>query len=292
MEIRWKASFSASCLYATLCRFHGNAGVDLHLAEASEESILQLLAKLDECHFSPQLVLPELVAASSNFENNRQLVEVTLAKVFGAAGMKEVHVSTIEAAIGVLEASMLHARPQLADELAQRGRPLQEQWQARGPGLLQQVKRLTDETLLAPAAEVVLVTPWLGGGGMTHLKTNQVIFEGVLANPHEDLPETLRLGWLLAQLHADVPVYSEAIPADRLPLVANLAALPVILTAAETVEWGSCSEATIARALECWLIPKESPKKTAKLLWQWWQAYQDGSTSWLVAWRGLESLLR
>jgi hypothetical protein len=220
------------------------------------------------------------------------LVEITLARLQGKGTVQEQVVSQLAAAIGILETKLLAARPEMVDELALRGRPLQEQWQARGPGLLQQAKRLTDESFIVPAAEVVLVMPWVGGHGFAHLKSNRVTFEAVLANPHADLPEALRLGWLLAQLNADVPIYGEAIPADRLAMIAGLATLPVILVAAESVEWCTCSVATIERTLNCWhILPDPSPTVAAQL-WQWWQTYHEGTTSWLVAWRGLEALLR
>lgn len=292
MEIRWKASFSASCLHAVLSSEAGWPAVDRELAVLIAEPAEQLLATINDHHLPVRETLVELVALSSDYENNRQLVEISLARLQGAGAVKEQVVSQLAAAIGILESKLLAARPEMVDELALRGGPLQEQWQARGPGLLQEVKRLTEENFLVSAAELVLVTPWVGGHGCAHLKSNHVFCEAVLANPHADLPEALRLGWLLAQLNADLPIYSEAIPADRLRLVAELATLPVILSAAETVEWGTCSVATIERALECWhILPDPSPKIAAQLR-QWWQTYHDGSSSWLVAWRELEALLR
>ncbi len=292
MEIRWKASFSASCLHAVLCIEAGWPAVDGELAELIVEPAEQLLTTINDNHLPLRETLAELVALSSDYENNRHLVEVVLTKLQGAGAVKDQVVSQLAAVIGILETKLLAARPEMVDELALRGRPLQEQWQARGPGLLQEVKLLTEESFLVPSAEIVLVTPWIGGYGCAHLKSNRVTFEGVLANPHADLPEALRLGWLLAQLGADVPIYGEAIPADRLPLIAGLATLPVILAAAETVEWGTCSATTIERAIECWhILPGPSPKIAAQL-WQWWQTYHEGTTSWLIAWRGLEALLR
>ena len=145
---------------------------------------------------------------------------------------------------------------------------------------------------MASAAEVVLVQPWVGGYGHTDLKSNRVLLEAVLANPHADLPEVLRLGWLLAQLNVDLPVYSEAVSHDSLERIAQLATLPVILTAAETVEWGHCDQDQIERCLNCWQIETDSPPVVAEQLFRWWDTYRGGSTSWAVAWRALESLLR
>ena len=245
MEIRWKASFSASCMHAVLCREQGLAVADVALSELIDEPAEQLAAVLRDNTLDSIPTLRVLESLASEFDNNRQLVEVALKRLRGSH--VEHTVSQLAAAIGTLETKLLAARPEMVDELALRARPVQEQWQARGPGLLRQLARLTEESFVAPSAEVVLVTPWVGGHGRADLKTNRVIFEAVLANPHEDLPEALRLGWLLAQLQADVPIYGEAISGGRLEEVAALATLPAVLAAAQEVEWATCDAASIAR---------------------------------------------
>ena len=290
MELHWKASFSASCLHAVACAEGGFPAIDSELAQLIEQPATVLIGSLAEFQLPVRPTLQTLASLASSYDNNRQLVELTLTRLRGP-GAREQVVSLIAAAIGTLETKVLAARPEMVDELALRAKPLQEQWSARGPGLLKQVERLTDENFVAPSAEVVLVQPWVGGYGRTDLKTNRVLFEAVLTNPHSDLPEALRLGWLLSQLNSDLPVYSEVITNGNLERVAALATLPVILTAAETVEWCMCDLATIERCIECWQIETESPQQLAEQLFRWWNTYQGGSTSWAVAWRALESLL-
>ena len=131
---------------------------------------------------------------------------------------------------------MVRHRPQLVDKLGVRGRPLQEQWETRGPGLLNNVAQRTAEGFVAHNGEVVLVNPLVGGHGRAHLANNRVTLEAVLANPHDALPETLRLGWLLTQLNVDVPMYSDPIPQFLLLRVASLACLSLALAGAESVE--------------------------------------------------------
>ncbi len=290
MEIRWKASFSASCLHAVCCLHEGWPAVDPELGKTIAEPAELLITTIGDNHWPVEELLSELAVLSSDYENNRQLAELALQRVHGSS--PESMVSPLAAAISGLESRVLASGRDLVEELVLRGKPLQQQWQARGPGLLRQVQRLTAENFLAAAAEVTLVTPWVGGYGYGHLKSNRVLFEAVLANPYDELPETLRLGWLLAQLNADLPVFSDVIPPDRLALLARLATLPVVLSAAEAVEWGTCNPATIARALSCWHIAPPPTMKLAEQIWRWWHAYQEGTASWYVAWRGLESLLR
>jgi hypothetical protein len=292
MEITWKASFSASCLHAVACLTDGLPVVDSQFAELVAEPAEIFLATLQECSLEPVPTLRALASWASHYENNRELVRVALSKLRGPGGINEQYVSLLAAAIGNLETRILAARPEMVEELALRGRPLQEQWNARGPGLLKQIARLTEENFVAPTAEVVLVQPVVGGAGYADFKANRVLFEAVLTNPHAALPEALRLGWLLAQLNADLPTYAEAVSPNLLSRVAALATLPVVLSAAETVEWATCDQPTIELALGCWHVPSESPQQTAEQLFRWWQAYDGGSTTWPVAWRALESLLR
>src|SRR5206468_2245664 len=112
----------------------------------------------------------------------------------------------------------------------------------------------TDPTVLVPQADVVLVHPFLGGHGQAWLFYNCVTLEGVLANPHAELPEVVRLGWLLSQLNLELPAISELIEPLRLPRVGSLAMLCVALSAAEEVELARADERTIARAIDWWRL--------------------------------------
>ena len=232
-----------------------------------------------------------LVCLTAEYENNRQLAEIALTRLYGKSAATEERLSILSGAITGLEARALAERSEMVDELALRARPLHEQWEARGPGLLRNLAQLTEETIVAESAEVVLVAPYLGGYGRAFPRFNRVVIEGVLANPNPDLPEALRLGWLLAQLQADAPIYAECVSAVRLESLAQMATIPAVLAAAASVEWASCDHATIQRALECWQLETENSGELAGQLLQWWETYDQGTTPWQVAWRALDELL-
>lgn len=126
-----------------------------------------------------------------------------------------------------------------ADELAARVRPLCEQWDARGPGLMRMLDRQAGPIGVARAT-VALTLPVVGGHGVALPAANAVLFEAVLANPLPELPEVLRLAWLLAQLGADADASRAA------GLVSE------VLTAAEEVELATADAATIELATEAW----------------------------------------
>ncbi len=153
------------------------------------------------------------------------------------------------------------------EELQLRTRPLRQQWEARGPGLLLGIERRARGLALAEEATVTPVLPKRGGGGEVFPATGSVTLEAVLTNPHADLPEIVRLGWLLTQL--SVPADAANRPAWSLGLV------PIVLSAAEEVELARCDSATIALAVEAWrLIEGDVPAQLPEQLLRWWSDFE------------------
>jgi len=291
MKLRWKASFSASCLHAAACLHEGLPVSDRAVAAVLQPAIDELLQELNACGLAPELMLPRLVELAAEFENNRQLVEMTVNRTLGAGSVSESAISRLAGSIAGLEAAWLRHQPELVEQLAVRGRPLREQWEARGPGLLRMMEKLSVENLIASSAEVVLVSPLVGGHGRAHLLSNRVTLEAVLTHPHPELPETVRLGWLLAQLNLDLPMHSESVPGFRLPRLASLATLPLVLAAAELVELAKFDEATLSRAIDFWHLGSPTTDNLPQHLLDWWQAYSTSETRWQVALAALDQML-
>ena len=296
MQLQWKASLSASCLHAAACFQEGLPVADAELVPALGEPIEQLLGELRSCGLMAEDVLPQLVALAGEVDNNRQLVELAFTRLWGKGSFNETSEARLVGRIAGLEAALLRERPGLVDELEVRSRPLRQQWESRGPGLLRQMVLMTEDPLLVESATVVLVAPIVAGHGRAHLLGNRVTFEGLLVNPHPHLPETLRLGWLLSQLNQDLPMFSERIPRERMPLVVGLATLPLVLAAAETVELARLDAETLRSALECWHLPPQLPADSGdedivERLQAWWGTYHGSATRWPVALAALDAML-
>ena len=120
---------------------------------------------------------------------------------------------------------------------------------------------------------------------------NSARIEAVLANPVAELPEVVRLGWLIAQLQLDLPRYSEAIHPDRLAKVAGLAMLPAALTAAEGVELVRDARALFEQAILAWQLAPPADTNPGALVSEWWQTYQETKPPWNVALAALDQLL-
>jgi hypothetical protein len=239
-----------------------------------------------------QRVWPLLAAHAASIASNRLLAQTALTKVIGAGLNAERAVAPLAGRISALEAAVQRAIPDLAEQLALRVRPIQEQWESRGPGLMRMIGKRTDERLIVEAADVLLVHPVFGGAGEAHLQQNAVRIEAVLANPHQDLPEVVRLAWLLAQLNCDLPMFGEAVHPERLPLVVQLALLPPVLVAAEDVELVRNTPDLLSKAIDAWRVAVPAGTDVTTLLPAWWQTVEESRPSWAVALAGLDQMLR
>jgi hypothetical protein len=288
INLRWVCSASASCFHAVDALASGAALADAGLAAALAGSTNWIVQAV-EARAPARQFFRHLVPLAAGIENNRELAKVALAKACGQAAADSAE--RLAGLLGGAEQAFLRAVPGVVDELALRAEPLRLHWEARGPGLLSGIANRTEADLVVESADVVLVHPALGGGGAAHLPYNSVRIEAVLANPLPELPEVLRLGWLLAQLNADLPRFQGELHRDRLAIVAPLAMLPPALAAGADVELCHCDAATLAAAIQAWRLEGGESTKLADAAWTWWETYQDSRPPWGVALAALDRML-
>lgn len=290
MRLRWLPSQSASGLHAASALARGERLVDGQLAAALEAPAASLRREILAARLPEARFWRMACALSTTFDNSRQLAKMAIYRSTGQSAVGEM-AERLGERIADVEAVVNEHRPDLMQELSLRARPLREQWEARGPGLLNLLFQSTDPRLQVDAADVILVLPVLGGGGEAQLQNNSVRIEAVLANPHDKLPEVLRLGWMLAQLHLDLPHYAQEIAVDRLPLLAALAMIPVTLSAAEQVELVHFDDHLVRLAIEAWHVPLPENGETVDALMRWWDAYDLARPPFDVAFRTLDEML-
>jgi len=291
IEIRWQASMSASCLHAAEGMCRRRPVVDASFAESLAEPTAKLAAEIKAQDLPAARFWRHLTALAAGIDNNRQLAEVALRKTIGMGDRAQAAVPRLALALTALDNAGRAAAPGLLDELQLRGEPLKLQWDARGRGLLRRIAQLTDERLMVQRTEVVLVHPTFGGGGAAHLPYNTVRIEALLANPHDTLPEMVRLGWYIAQLNLDLPLFSERILPDRLPHVAALAMLPPIMTAAEHVELARLDEETLRLAFQTWDVRVPHDVDMVATLLDWWDTFNESRPGWTTALVALDKMI-
>jgi len=290
VELHWRHHALVSCLHAAEAISRNVPLADPRLAAAMEGPAQRLAAGIRAAHLPIERFWRQLIGLAARNENRRQLVEAAVIRTLGRGPRFEQIVTNLTAALLEVDSAQRAALPNLAHELPLRERPLREQWEARGPGLLFQLAQLTEEALLPESCDVLLVHPALGGGGEAHLANNSVRLEAVLANPVAELPETVRLAWLIVQLQLDLPVFSESIHADRLPHLARYAMLPAILAAAEAVELARYTPQTMRQAVIAWRLAEPLGIDGAALATEWWQTYQETRPPLCVALAALDQM--
>jgi hypothetical protein len=291
IALTWKTPFTTSCLHAADGWCRGLPVVDPQLSETIALPAGELVGEIEATGAPAGRVWRQLLALSGSSEVSRHIAETALAKSIGRVQHFETKVSLLAAAISHLQTAVRTAIPNLTEELALRERPLREQWEARGPGLVWNIANLTEPGLVPEQADVLLVRPAFGGSGAAHLAANAVRIEAVLANPHADLPEVVRLAWLLAQLDLDLPRHSDEIQADRLPHVARLAMIPPVLRAAEAVELVRYSPELIGRAIAAWHLVLPPGLDAGGVVSDWWETYSLDKTPFRVTLAALDAMV-
>ncbi|MCA9162101.1 MAG: hypothetical protein KDA62_03950 [Planctomycetales bacterium] len=288
-QLTWHASLPASRLHAAWAAAAGRAIVDPTLRERVAQPGLALAREMAACGWPAEAAWTHLVALSPGVPNPRELAELVWRKLRGGSCPNEAAVAISGHLRAILSAGDDEA--QSARQLELRTRPLREQWEARGPGLMRALADFTEPDLLVERADVLVVSPATGGDGRAHALYNSVRIEGLLANADPRLPEVVRLGWLLAQLNLELPIFSEQVDQRRLPRLGELATLPAILRAAEEVELARLDAATVQLALDSWHITAPPLAELPALLLSWWSTYQAGRPRWAIALRALDQML-
>jgi hypothetical protein len=208
-------------------------------------------AALRELRLDPATFWEAAPALAARTETPRELASSFLRQELGREGTW-VEVRWLAAHVELLETTTERLWPRLGEEVALRERPIREQWEARGPGMLRRMIELAGAAFAIPAAEIALVQPCLGGGGEVHAHCGLVRLEAVLTNSWPSLPEPVRVGWLLFRLAAENAAFvGDKNLATRREAIA-LAAIPLALEAAEYVEWTACDPTNMDVALQAW----------------------------------------
>lgn len=293
MRLSWKPSFSASAMHSAFAVAMQWPVQDAKLRRAIEDAAMRIHSVATACDpVRPRRFWDTLISLSSEIDSNHDLAYRVLTRTAGPASAGSTAMQTTFAgAITDLEAAYVTLYPKLIEQLELRSRPIRELWTGYGNGLLAHIGRLTDRELIVEQAEVVLVQPILGGFGGAHLEQNRVRWEAVLTNPMPELPEVVRLSWLLSQLMLDAPKYSEGVHGTRLTEIAGLAMLPPALAAGQVVELTQIDEPTLALAIEQWHVPVPTDVDVIGTLFAWWETYLQTRPAWSVGLTALDRML-
>lgn len=252
VKLRWAPAELGSCVHALHILDGGESLIPSELNDALEPFLGQLKVSAHRAAGNLSDLWPRLIPLACCHEAPSTVVQ-------------ELRVDEESTDLATVLRSALQAMQRVCTSMAalrDRERPLREQWEARGPGLLRTLERVTGPLDISQVT-VHLVHPVSGGGGAAHPQHASVHLEALLTNAVNQPPETVRLAWLLAQLRpptAALPGSAEASPALQL--------LPPVLWAAEQVELGTFDLPAVERACRAWL-PHDAIDLVAPLVDEW-----------------------
>jgi hypothetical protein len=289
IEVQWSTGATASSLHAARAILLGLEPTDTGLADALAEPVERFRREVGSFGLAIDALLDHLIPLSTKICSQHELAEVAITKVAGQ-GQFASAIPVLARSIGAIERELVRVRPSATEPADRLAAWLQKQWNSHGQSLMFHIGQKTDPEFLAARAEVIPVQALIGGDGQSHLLYNSATIEAVSTDPTSELPEVLRIGWMLAQLNSEIPIWSETIEPRRLPIIAAMALIPATLAAAESAELAACNVDTINLAVEVWNQAGRN-EAVAKTLWQWWSSYRASQTRWPVALGALDQLL-
>lgn len=289
VKIQWKTSGYLSGLHAAAAYCGDQPLVDAQTAAAMVPWVETIRDRLGVADVNVTKFWHSMIAQGKRGKDQRGRVEIALGDAGCGSLAADSLATMIAGLLSDLQLAYAHAFPRLEQQLPLRAGPLREQWDARGPGFMAVVGKLTHRDLMPKRAEVTFVQPATGGGGGASPEHRLVWFEAMLTNPHDDVPEVLRLGWLLAQIGLGHRSASKLVAPEHLPKLSALALLPIVIDAGQEVEM--IGHVDVARLIDVWNLRRTASELSPGRLQQWWSQLRSSNTPFPVGFKALQTML-
>ncbi len=286
-KVNWAISESTSCFHAIDALRQGNRFLDEQIARDLHEPLTRLQSDLFDAGIDETVFWMHLLPLSVGIGSNRQLAELSIRKAAGDRGdfLVDILSRRITECEEAYRAAVSHDFTSPMDETAQ----LREKWEATGPTLLAAISRLTEDRLLIPQVDVVLVPPVVGSGGAAHLYYNSVRIESESGSKQNDQTWVVHLAWLIVQLRLTLPDFAEQIRRENLRRIGGLALLAVCLSAGQGLELITFDASATVQCARAWQVTNEVGD-VEKLL-EWWAAYATNRPTFQVGLAAIDEML-
>ncbi len=300
-RIRWTIGDRLTPLHAAQCYALGSRGVDPKLAASLAAPMGEIMARLAAADLDVGMFWNRLMDAALSTEHDVAACERALL----AAGCSHLAVESTAASVAsqFSDIRLIHGDrfPKLADQLLLRARPIREQWDAYGSALMRQIARQTHESFIPKTVTAILLSPFRGGDGDCDPASHKLWIEAVLTNPSRDVPEVLRLAWLIARIGLITALSGDEKTDDsnlwmsptHAARVCALALVPITLSAAKELELvperGLEMTALISEATGLWRTA--SAGATVATIDRWWKQVELLPTPFPVTLKALDRML-
>ncbi len=285
-KIVWTYGSFLSPLRAAAALARDGRLADQRLQAAIAEPVNAMIDRLEMAEVEGPQFWSALLQAG--YDSPADAVRVT--EALTRAHCPELTVDTVAAflqrRITDVRGAMNELYPRLEEQLPLRGRPLRDQWETCGPGLMRMVGKLSHPDLLPSRATLVLVHPAGGGGAAAVPDQRWGWIEAVLTNVVPKLPETVRVAWVLASIGIAHPDANRLVAPHRLMQVGTVASVPIALSAAAELDLIDDPLSMINTALSAWRVEADP-----EIVQRWWKQQLDGAVPFAVGLRALERML-
>lgn len=247
-----------------------------------------LSASLDIGQFWQSLV------AESAFEPGEQRAcEIALMQSGCSELQLEQTASLIVNRLGESRMAFKSRFPKLTEQLELRGRPIRDHWGTVGPGLLNNIaKQIWDDSppgdWWPPKINGVLVQPMRGGDGGVDVESRKFWIEALLTNADPQVPEVLRVAWLVTQLAIEIHTRERSSESSgSMPWTIGI--VPLVLVAGQHLEIIKEGALPIESTMQLWGL---ADHHVAQIVSRWWQQWQQDPTPMPVGLKQLDKMLQ
>ncbi len=293
LSIRWRGDTQLSAIHAAYVVATDAVCSDRKtqqalVAPATEINNRLLSASVDVASFWRRLFAEYAFDSASD-----RAVEIALISAGGSELQLEQTAAAISNRLGECRLAFHSRFPKLADQLELRLVPLKQRWDEVGSELLSAIAdQIWEDRPPAdwwPARVTgVAVQPMRGGDGDYDSDAVKFWIEALLSDADPDVPEVLRVAWLLTQLALQIQMREKSSETvSGMPW--TLGSVPIVLSAsidAGIIPGGN--DRQIEATLQLWRLGDWS---TARTLHTWWQQWQKNKSPMPVAVKALDKML-
>lgn len=289
MKLIWKPSLRASALnLARQTVYHPEL-----ISTKTSDEFEALAGEIHECARmidvqDPRAAWCDLIASSESFSKPEEHVQHWHSRIKQENRTSGPSFSASQ--LQKLESEFRSLLPQADSQMSFRLGPLTQQWDGYGAALTAHLKRLIALTLPRGNMEVLAVYPLVNGDGYVSLSEKKAVIEAVFVNPNPELPEVIRVAWLVAQIISSSDKRNGPVSKRRNDINA-LALLPPVLAIGEVVELTRCDESTLQLAIDQFSPARPEFPDLSKTLLHWWETYLQTKPEWSIALMALERAL-
>ena len=270
--LRWDCDLDLSIIHATCVVASGGQSVEPRAESVFSEVVQSANQILEEEGITPSEFWEQFRAAAlatgAQIESLDGLFAL-LGQSFTIGSLCQENLASI---LGNAKGDLISMRPPYSDQLHLRYGPLRARWDTCGVGLLRMIStRLwgteqISESYWPDAISLVMVQPTRGGDGGIAAEAGRVWMEAVLTDVDPEIPEVLRLAWLVSSIPLQRSMDHGTLDASKRDVL-NLALVPLILEVGREFDLIKTTDLPVEKTLGLW---QPHPTHHAAALVEWW----------------------